>query len=316
MPIVFYCQSCGARFEVEARLAGKKGRCKQCGQVMTVPRADELSSMLAMSAVPAAAVGAVPAASEGAAAAGRPVAPGTSAGGGQIKLAPITVDRMRVNWRGKDAPAVPGLDEDHKPYKVVKPSRREARERSSRPAGFVTRVWRGQLGRLQKIFRWLNQTAYLVSVPFFMLLLLGAALHEGRPMALFGAAVVVLLNAVRLGTGAVNLALVPLRDGLDWRKMKKPMQRTIEPAVTIALVLAAFAYIPWLSSGAAARGSASDRFRSSAKELGTEIEGRAGSLRDAGVDLDKLTEQAQEQLKGLAEKAQAIDFKKLSAEAR
>ena len=47
MGVVFFCQSCGARFEVEARLAGKKGRCKQCGQYMTVPKAEHLASMWA-----------------------------------------------------------------------------------------------------------------------------------------------------------------------------------------------------------------------------------------------------------------------------
>ena len=45
MGIVFFCQSCGARFEVDARMAGKKGRCKNCGQYMTVPKAEHLASM-------------------------------------------------------------------------------------------------------------------------------------------------------------------------------------------------------------------------------------------------------------------------------
>ena len=39
MNIVFFCQSCGARFEVDPRMAGKKGHCKKCGQFMSIPRA-------------------------------------------------------------------------------------------------------------------------------------------------------------------------------------------------------------------------------------------------------------------------------------
>ena len=39
MGIVFFCQSCGARFEVDPRMAGKRGHCKKCGQIMTIPRA-------------------------------------------------------------------------------------------------------------------------------------------------------------------------------------------------------------------------------------------------------------------------------------
>ncbi len=61
MAIVFFCQSCGARFEVDPRLAGKRGHCKKCGQLMTIPRAEELSSM-AMPALAMAGVGAAVAA--------------------------------------------------------------------------------------------------------------------------------------------------------------------------------------------------------------------------------------------------------------
>ena len=38
MSIVFFCQSCGSRFNVDPRMAGKQGRCKKCGEQMTVPQ--------------------------------------------------------------------------------------------------------------------------------------------------------------------------------------------------------------------------------------------------------------------------------------
>ena len=58
MNIVFFCQSCGSRFEVDPRAAGKQGRCKKCGQRMTVPKAEEIASMAAMPALAVAGAGA------------------------------------------------------------------------------------------------------------------------------------------------------------------------------------------------------------------------------------------------------------------
>src|SRR5262245_53919613 len=53
MATTFFCQSCGAGFDVPPRLAGKRGRCRKCGQHLTIPRATELASMAAMPAVAA-----------------------------------------------------------------------------------------------------------------------------------------------------------------------------------------------------------------------------------------------------------------------
>ena len=64
----------------------------------------------------------------------------------------------------------------------------------------------------------------------------------------------VLLNIGRIVAGVANLAVIPLRDGLNVKKFKKPLRRVIEPVVTIALVVLAFTFIPWLSSGKAEHG--------------------------------------------------------------
>jgi predicted Zn finger-like uncharacterized protein len=37
MPIVLGCPGCGKRYEVDSALAGKKSRCKQCGEVFQIP---------------------------------------------------------------------------------------------------------------------------------------------------------------------------------------------------------------------------------------------------------------------------------------
>ena len=103
----------------------------------------------------------------------------------------------------------------------------------------------------------------------------------------------VLVNLVRLASGAANLAVIPFRDGINAGKIKKPIRRVIEPAITIGLVVLAFTFIPWLSVGQTAKGSIADRTRSGAKELKQEIKGEVSRV----VDVEKLGNQAQEKLK-------------------
>ena len=274
MKIVFFCQSCGSRFEVDPRVAGKQGRCNKCGQRMTVPHAEQIASMAAMPALAAAGVGAGVGA--GPAAEGASVGSVLRAGISKLALAPISVDRMQAYPRRPSA-----LDdaEDSKPYVLATPERRPSSRGGSGPANVVVRVWRRQLGGIQKIFRKINETAYLVSVPFLMILLLGAIVRN-RPMALFGATVVVLLNIGRLVAGGANLAVIPFRDGINLSKMKKPFRRVIEPAITIGLVILAFTFIPWLSTGESAHGTITDRISAGVESLEKDMKGEAAKIGD------------------------------------
>jgi hypothetical protein len=168
------------------------------------------------------------------------------------------------------------------------------------------RLWRRELGGLQKVFRWLNESAYFVSIPFLMILLFGTAV-KNRHLALFGATFVVLLNLGRLVAGAANMGLVPLRDGFSPRKYPKPVRRVVEPILTIALVVLGFTFIPWLSGGRPARGNLTDRIRAGATELEKEIKGEVGAVIDKArrIDVEKLGKQAQDQLKKLGGPAEA-----------
>ena len=94
--------------------------------------------------------------------------------------------------------------------------------------------------------------------------------------------------------------------------MKKPLRRVVEPAVTIGLVVLAFTFIPWLSSGQSAKGSIADRIRSGAEDLKKDMKGEV----DQVVDVDKLGAQAQEKLKELGDKAKDFDVEKLGAQAQ
>ena len=82
MGIVFFCRSCGARFESDPRMAGKRGRCRKCGQHTTIPRPEELS-VLAAAPVPPASLSSGAGAADGTATAARGVGRATPSGGGR-----------------------------------------------------------------------------------------------------------------------------------------------------------------------------------------------------------------------------------------
>ena len=125
MKTVFFCNSCGVRFEVEARLAGKTARCKKCGQKIVIPKPAELASM----ALPAAAPAAPEAAPRLAPAAPRltPAAPAVAARRAtwveavtsQVGLAPITDEGPATARMPAPKPTPLDDEEDSKPYTVI-----------------------------------------------------------------------------------------------------------------------------------------------------------------------------------------------------
>ncbi len=221
------------------------------------------------------------------------------AGLSSVALAPLTLDRV-------PRPRKPDpLDdaEDSKPYELARPMV-ETRGRVRVQDNILVRLWRRELGGIQKVFRWLNESAYFVSIPFIMILLFGTAV-KNRPIALFGATFVVLLNLGRLAAGAVELVVAPFRDGLNIRKLKKPARRVGEPLLTIVLVFVGFTFIPWLSGNRPVRGSLPDRIREGAAGLEKEIEGEMDSVvkKARKIDVEKLGERAREKLEGIGEPA-------------
>ncbi len=183
--------------------------------------------------------------------------------------------RSRWTERRSDPFLPSALDdaEDSKPYVLAAAGGRESRPVCECKTTSSSELWRRQLGGVQKFFRVINQTAYLISIPFLMILLLGIAVRN-RQLALLGATAVVLLNIARLVAGGANLAVVPFRDGIDLKKMKKPLRRVIEPAVTIGLVVLAFTFIPWLSTGKASKGTIKQRIVAGAESLSQRDQGR------------------------------------------
>ncbi|WP_435008658.1 hypothetical protein P12x_005868 [Tundrisphaera lichenicola] len=298
MNIVFFCQSCGARFEVPPTSAGKKGRCKKCGQMMAIPKPQEIASMIAMPAL----------AAVGAGADGGDSMAWLANANSNVGLKPLTVESLPIGKTGR--PIKARIDDDlgdGLPYELAKPARpkKGMLVSTGRPASGAKMVWRKELGSVQRVFRWLNETAYLVSVPFLMVILLGA-MTRSRPLALFGATVVVLLNLTRVVTGLANIAVVPFREGIaqgimflippltfvymskHWNKLRKPTLRVVGPILTIGMVLLAFTFIPSLSNRG--KGAASLGVRDEAAALKREMIGEV--KRAKSVDLGKVGEEA------------------------
>jgi hypothetical protein len=307
MTVVFFCQSCGSRFELDAKFAGKNGACKKCGQRMTIPRAQELASMAAMPAVAAAGAGRTPHSRP----ADAPEAPFNVALVSQAELMPLTV----AGARGLKPPskATP-LDDDSGSalYSIVKTMRKLPQiGAKSKSAGLLRRFYRKELGGVQKLLRWVSDTAYLASTPFLVVILLGIAI-KSRPVALLGAAVAVLLNIGRFAAGLLNLIVIHFRASVTegilflippitvvylitgWSKMQKAIRRVVEPAVTIGLVILAFMFIPWLRHGTQQTGSLKDQVQAEAGALQEDVRGALDKAKN--LDADSLRKTAQGKL--------------------
>ena len=325
MGIVFFCQSCGARFEVDSRMAGKRGRCKKCGQMMSIPKAESLASMMAMPALVGAGAGA-------GAGVVREIHPASEAPGvekwlggaaSNVGLAPLTVDQIRSPFGKQQTAKRKAADDDlgdGLPYAVEQFDKGDKRGRATKPVSGVKMAYRKELNSVLKILRMINEAAYLVSVPFLMILLLGI-LTRSHSMEVFGATVVVLLNIGRVVTGIVNLAVVPFRESplqgilflippftfiylsQHWNKLKKPAMRVVGPLLTILAVVAAFSFIPSISGKTKATGSVVDRLKAGASTLKSDIKGQ---IKEAeSLDLQSLQQKAEAGLKSIGDRAKA-----------
>lgn len=316
--ITFSCPRCATRYDVDDRLAGKKGRCKKCGHVMGIPAPSMMVATSGMFRLR-------PDISLAGSASRSPTATAAPAAAGSrfpssVGLTPLSADFRPVGKRAPAAEVKPHIaaylqeSASAGPYALaeVRPPLRPMHGPGGKPAGFLKRLYRGQIGSVLTILRKINDFAYLISIPFLVLLLIGIVL-KSRPMALGGATGVILLNVGRFATGAFAFYVRPFREnplvGLlfllppytvyyvakHWKSMKKTTMRFVEPALTIGLVILAFAFIPWLSSGTnRADATIGERLRSEAGVLKSDVR---DELKGRGSAFD-------ETLGGLSEKAQ------------
>ena len=293
MTIDFSCPRCGTPFKVDVRLAGKKGRCKKCGHQMRIPAESPAAAAAVATGIfrlsadhlggAATATAEAPPESVKRAGRKRPVS--------SLKLVPISEDFLKPLARRRQEE----LEESNAEagYKLAARSLPDAPlgqiGHRAKPPGALQRFYGTQMGKVFRLLRKANDFAYLISVPFMLLLLVAVVLKQ-RNLAIVGAAGVILPNIARLAINAFNLAIVPFRvspiHGVlffippltfyylykYWNLMKQTALRVVGPAATILAVVLVFVFVPWLSGGGTGQDAAiGERIKSEAGALGDEI---------------------------------------------
>jgi hypothetical protein len=133
--------------------------------------------------------------------------------------------------------------------------------RGSGAAGWVYTQWRRGVGLILKGLRFIDDWAYLISIPFLILMIFGVAIAH-RGLVHTGAVVVVLANYGRFWTDLLALFVRPFKEGpihgllflfppyglyfigKHWDKFRSTFRRLLTSCIPIALVILAYAFIP------------------------------------------------------------------------
>ena len=290
MTISFACPHCMTRFKVPESFGGKKARCKKCGHVMKVPVLPPPATSVATSGMFR--LGAVqPEQLKPAHEATKVSPPGKmpSVGKTSLRLAPISFNALKP-----DADDRPKLweDTDSIEYELEKPAYQPAVAKL--PSKFASSagglLWRrgGIAEKLLTVLHKVSDFAYLLSIPFMLLILLAIVLKQ-RELAVASAVVVIFLNISRLlidGFALVALAFKkgPLAGVLFFvppftfyylakrgKVMKEALLRFLVPTIPILGVVLLFLLVPWL------RGSESQQ----ATLMGDRVQKQLGTLEES-----------------------------------
>ena len=300
MSILFTCENCGKRFKVDERSQGRRGRCSHCGHVMRIPgsvgaehahppaRATapdgeppfklsppephplvrEVILPPAADLAPQRPVG--PHHAQFAPASSVPAAhqPGAHEAHAQFELLdddadPATVFSVSPEvTRGLEE--IAEFEKDRRGYRI-EGDRSGAFYffglRDSRPAGWLYTKWRAGVSFVLKLLRWVDTWAYLVSIPFLILMVLGIA-AENRLLIHTGAVVVVLANYGRFWADLLAFFVRPYKDGplqglaflfppymlfylaTRWNHMQKLVRRIAMSCIPILFVILIYGFLP------------------------------------------------------------------------
>jgi predicted Zn finger-like uncharacterized protein len=264
--IAFSCRRCRTRFKVPDSLAGKKARCKKCGQSLQVPQAPAVVASAAETGLFR--MGAVEPDQPPSPRAPQPESKshGWSAAPASLRLAPIpSLDDLKPVAKRERL----WEDDDGVEYELEKPVNVPVAKAAPQLAQTRGRLFWGRGGVAEVLLiasRKISDYAYLVSIPFLLLMLLAIVLKQ-RELAVFAAVVVILLNIVRLGIDGFALITLAFKKGpvhgvlffippftfyyLSQRGkvMKEALGRFLGPALPIIGVLLLFIFVPWLRGG-------------------------------------------------------------------
>jgi hypothetical protein len=171
------------------------------------------------------------------------------------------------------------------------------RQRDSRPAGWLTVKWRGMVTLVLKLLRWIDAWAYLISVPFLLLILFGLALPN-RGLVHAGAVVVVLANYGRFWADLLALFVRPFKDsplhGLAflfppymayyvwsrWKSMRPILLRMLTSCIPIVLVILGYAFLPSVNPAIKDVRGVVPKLKAGTEELVREIESVPQQVKD------------------------------------
>jgi hypothetical protein len=160
----------------------------------------------------------------------------------------------------------------------------------SRPAGWLYVNWRACIGSVLKLLRWVDNWAYLISVPFVMLMLFGIVVAN-RGFVHTGAVVIVLANYGRFWADLIAFFVRPYKDGplqglaflfppytvyylfAHWDRMKPIARRITTSCIPIVLVVLAYAFLPSVNPRATDVQGVAAKIRAGEQELSREIGG-------------------------------------------
>jgi DNA-directed RNA polymerase subunit RPC12/RpoP len=342
MSIMFRCENCGKRFKVDERSQGRRGRCLYCGHVMRIPgvgvsehahtsgaaTADEDPPFKLSPPEPHPAVREVILPPTADFAPRQPVGPHHSV----VALASF-IPAMQPAHANEPQVQFELLDDDADPASVAPVSREIARglqeiaefEKDRRgyriagdrsgafsffglrqpgPASWVYTKWRAGVSFVLKLFRWVDTWAYLISIPFLVLMILGIA-AENRPLIHTGAVVVVLANYGRFWADLLAFFVRPYKDGplhglaflfppymlyylaTRWNHMQKIVRRIAMSCIPILVLVFIYAFLPSANPEAKNVRSFAGKLTAGKRELDKEIESDLRDLETKVIKLEK-----------------------------
>jgi len=182
------------------------------------------------------------------------------------------------------------FEKDRGEYKVAGDRRRFfSRLENSRPAGWFYVKWRACVGFVLKILRWIDSWAYLISVPFVMLMIFGIVVAN-RALVHTGAVVVVLANYGRFWADLLAFFVRPYKDGplqgvaflfppytlyyltAHWNRMKPIVRRIATSCIPIVLVVLAYAFLPEVNPAVKEVQGVAAKIRAGKQEVDREID--------------------------------------------
>lgn len=346
MNITFSCKKCQSSFTVDSQLAGRTAKCRKCGERLVIP-APQAARQPAVARSGKVSVGSGTAAGGGSA--GRAASSTRKSGVGaaealrrsagentsrsigwmdavnsQVGLKPITMMAARVVSQKE----IDEWDDPRSQYKVVIPSdMRKKPAVVTKPAEIAVATYFQGIRSYRQLFnlfvilsRWINETAYAISLIFLITAIVGSIM--GKPsLVTMGLSMVVLLNVIQLAAGVFNLIAIQFRGNVakgllflfppitvfnlwkNWYRWQKPIGRITTPIVWLVVLAVAYRYIPWLNGTKKGPASFQEAVETIKKNVGETVK----DLKQKGTDL-------KEKLPAELEKGTLDDLQKKAGE--